>query len=84
MAPRKKSMSFEDGLKRLEAIAGQMDQGELPLDELLTLYEEGVRLSDELKKKLEEAEGRMLMVRQGHNGAPAVEDVVIEKEGEEA
>lgn len=82
MAAKKKALSFEDGLKRLEAIAGQMEQGELPLDELLSLYEEGLKLSGELTQKLDAAEGRMMEVRQGHNGVPVVESMT-EEEGKE-
>jgi len=84
MAPRKKSMSFEDGLNRLEAIAGQMEQGELPLEELLSLYEEGTPLSEELKQKLDAAEGRMMEIRQGHNGMPVTVEIIHEEEGKEA
>ena len=83
MAARKKAVSFEDGLKRLEAIAVQMEHGELPLDELLSLYEEGVRLSEELTRKLDEAEGRMMEVRQSANGTPVFEAVTEEEEGKE-
>lgn len=83
MAPRKKNVSFEEGLKRLESIAGQMEQGELPLEELLALYEEGLRLSEELKLKLDAAEGRMMEVRQGHNGLPVTVNGVNEEEGNE-
>ena len=63
MAARKKAPSFEEGLERLEAIASQMERGELSLDELLKLYEEGMKLSAELTRKLDEANGRMLEVR---------------------
>ena len=52
MAPKKKTPSFEEGLERLEAIAGQMERGELPLDELLKLYEEGMKLSVEYEMKI--------------------------------
>ena len=74
MAARKstKAPSFEESLSRLESIADMMEQSELPLDELLRLYEEGVQLAGELTKKLDEAEGRMMEVRQGRDGAPAV------------
>ena len=72
MAARKtsKAMSFEEGLSRLEMIADQMEKGELPLDDLLKLYEEGVKLSGELTQKLEAAEGRMQEVISGADGKP--------------
>ena len=73
MAPRKpKTVSFEEGLERLEGIAAQMERGELPLDELLKLYEEGMKLSVELNQKLEAAQNRMQEVRLGRDGEPQV------------
>ena len=63
MAHKKKTPSFEEGLEHLEAIAGQMERGELPLDELLKLYEEGMKLSKELSQKLDAASSRMMEVR---------------------
>ena len=72
MAARKsaKSLGFEEGMERLELIARQMEQNELPLEELLALYEEGVKLSGELGRKLDEAQGRMQEVRAGGQGEP--------------
>jgi len=83
MAAKKtsKAMSFEEGLGRLEAIAEQMEKGELPLDDLLKLYEEGVKLSAELTHKLDSAEGRMQEIAAGADGRPqAVPTDVMKQE----
>ena len=74
MAARKaaKAMTFEEGLERLEGIAVQMEKSELPLDELLKLYEEGMKLSAELTHKLDEIDGRMQEVQAGKGGLPVV------------
>jgi len=72
MATKKKTLTFEEGLERLESIAGRMERGELPLDELLKLYEEGVKLSGELNQKLDAASSRMMEVRLGRDGEPKV------------
>lgn len=75
MAPKKtKTPTFEEGLERLENIAGQMERGELPLDELLKLYEEGMKLSGELNQKLDNAANRMMEVRLGRDGEPKAEE----------
>jgi len=75
MATRKTKMpTFEEGLERLENIASQMERGELPLDELMKLYEEGMKLSGELNQKLEAAGNRMMEVRLGRDGEPKVEE----------
>lgn len=72
MAGKKKTVSFEDGLNRLEALAAQLEAGELPLEELLKRYEEGVKLAADLEKMLEAAKGRMQEITAGQDGAPKV------------
>lgn len=52
----KDNMTFEEALARLEDISDMLQSGEVALDEVLKLYEEGVKLSQECAKKLEEAE----------------------------
>lgn len=66
----RKALSFEDGLTRLEAIADEMEKNELPLDKLLKLYEEGMKLSAELEQKLTDAQGRMQEVKAATDGTP--------------
>lgn len=50
---------FEECLQRLEVIVKEMEKGELPLEESLRLFEEGVTLSASCRKELEEAEGKV-------------------------
>jgi exodeoxyribonuclease VII small subunit len=50
---------FEECLQRLEAIVKEMERGDLPLEQSLKLFEEGVTLSGSCRKELEEAEGRI-------------------------
>ena len=64
----KKTVSFEDGLTRLEALTAQLEAGELPLEELLKRYEEGVKLATDLEKMLEAAKGRMQEITAGQGG----------------
>lgn len=70
MAAKKKTLGFEEGLARLDALAAQMEAGELPLEELLACYEEGMKLASALDKKLDEVKGRMQEVRMNKDGAP--------------
>lgn len=51
--------TFEAALKQLEEIVQRLEKGELPLEESLRLYEEGIRLSRLCQGRLEEAEGRI-------------------------
>jgi exodeoxyribonuclease VII small subunit len=50
---------FEECLQRLEAIVKEMEKGDLPLEESLKLFEEGVALSGCCRKELEAAEGKI-------------------------
>lgn len=50
---------FEDCLQRLEAIVAQLEKGEVPLEQALKLFEEGIQLSNSCRKELEEAEGKV-------------------------
>lgn len=50
---------FEECLQRLEVIVKEMEKGDLPLEQSLKLFEEGVALSGSCRKELEEAEGRV-------------------------
>ncbi len=53
------SPSFEQGLKELEGIVKELEQGELPLEKSLELFEKGVKLSETCRKQLQEAETKV-------------------------
>lgn len=48
-------MTFEDTLDRLNKIVSELESGNLTLEESLEKFKEGITLSGECKKKLEEA-----------------------------
>ncbi len=50
---------FEEGLQKLESIVDELEKGNLPLEHTLKLFEQGVELSNNCRKELEEAEGRV-------------------------
>lgn len=57
---------FEDCLQQLEKIVEQLERGDLPLEESLKLFEEGIRLSGSCRQELEGAEGRVeILMKQG-------------------
>ena len=55
----KKEPKFEEALKRLEQIVEELESGELPLEESMKQYEEGVHLSKLCAKRLEEAKKKI-------------------------
>jgi exodeoxyribonuclease VII small subunit len=66
--------SFEQQLKALEAIVERMEEGDLPLEESVKLFEEGLKLSDDCKKELEAAEGKIqILMDRGRSGMKAVD-----------
>jgi exodeoxyribonuclease VII small subunit len=61
-------VKFEQAMARLEAIVGELEKGDLPLDESLRIFEEGIRLSKSCLKVLEEAERKVEVLVQEKNG----------------
>ena len=55
----KKKEKFEQALQKLEAIVAKMEEGDLPLEEALKAFEEGVRLAKFCTSKLDEAERKV-------------------------
>jgi len=62
--------TFELALQQLEQIVQKLEKGELPLEDSLSLYEEGIRLSRLCHGKLEEAEGRIEVLMKDARGEP--------------
>jgi exodeoxyribonuclease VII small subunit len=61
--------SFESALERLEAIVERLEGGELPLEEALSAFEEGVTLSRRCSAELEAAERRIEQLVGGTDGS---------------
>lgn len=65
-----RSVAFEKAIIRLEEIVKQMEQGNLPLDAALQLFEEGTGLVRECAKQLDEAELKVVRLMKGADGQP--------------
>ncbi len=65
--------NFEDSLKKLEAIVGKLERGDLPLEESVHLFEEGIQLSNACKLDLESAEGKVQMLLKQKDGSMKAE-----------
>ena len=57
-----KELKFEDGLKKLEELVNQLDDGSLSLEESISYYEIGVKLKSHCEKLLKIAELKILKV----------------------
>ncbi len=59
----KKRQTFEESIKRLEEIVEKLEQEEVPLEEAVALYKEGLGLSGTCKEKLAAVEGEIFLLR---------------------
>jgi exodeoxyribonuclease VII small subunit len=71
--------SFESAMMRLEKIVEQMESDQLPLEELLTRYEEGVTLVKACEQKLAAVEKRIDIITRNAAGEPQIEEFEPEK-----
>ena len=62
------SIKFEDAMARLETIVTELEKGDLPLDESLKIFEEGIRLSKSCLKILDETERKVEILVQDKEG----------------
>ena len=76
--------SFEAQLATLERIVRELERGDLPLEQSLDLFEQGVRLSRECQERLNEAERRIEVLLRGPDGAGLVAPFGAEELDEEA
>ena len=58
----KKELTFEKAMDRLEEIVSLLESGDSPLDESLSLFEEGVKLVKLCNSQLEKAESSVKML----------------------
>lgn len=55
-------LTFEQAMKRLEEIVSRLEAGDAPLDQSMTLFEEGTKLSAYLSKLLDTAEQKVTKI----------------------
>ena len=65
-----KKMTFEQQITRLEEIVSVLEQGDVPLADSLSLFEEGTKLIAACTKQLDQAEQQVVKLMKGPDGAP--------------
>ena len=78
-----KKQTFETSLKELEKIVRRLEEGDLPLEDSLKLFEDGVKLSRECQERLNQAERRIEILLKDENGDPKLEIIKSEDLREE-
>jgi len=75
---------FEASIARLAEIVEQLEEGELPLEESLTLFEEGIGLARASQRTLDEAEKRVeQLLGFDSEGEPITEELDVEDDVEQ-
>jgi exodeoxyribonuclease VII small subunit len=75
-------LKFEDCLARLEQIVGALETGNLPLEESLKVFEEGIALARHCSRYLDDAERRIETLVKDESGAVTTAPFVFEAEDE--
>lgn len=72
-------INFEEAMKKLEQITDELEKGDLSLDESVKKFEEGIKLSKECNKILEDSEKRINILI--NNDGNITEENFFPKEG---
>ncbi|WP_170376381.1 exodeoxyribonuclease VII small subunit [Ruegeria atlantica] len=63
-------MTFEQAMKELEAVVGQLERGDVALDQSIALYERGAALKKRCEEELKRAEEKVAAITLDANGQP--------------
>src|SRR3982750_4194284 len=72
--PAGTDLNFETAMDRLEKIVEQMESGQLPLEDLIVRYEEGMNLVKVCQERLASAEQKIEIIARNNAGKPEVKD----------
>ena len=65
-----KKLSFEESVARLDDIVKHLENGDMPLSEALSMFEEGTKLISACSKMLDEAEQKVVKLKKGPDREP--------------
>ena len=68
------SLSIEQAMERLENLVREMETGQMPLDRLISSYEEGVQLAGLCQEKLDAAAKKIQVIAKNASGQTKLED----------
>jgi exodeoxyribonuclease VII small subunit len=78
-----KEIKFEEAMKKLEEIVQKLEDGNLPLEKSLELFEEGMKLSVFCSKRLEEAQTKIEVLTKTAEGKIELKPMKKEEETDE-
>ncbi|GAA0351026.1 exodeoxyribonuclease VII small subunit [Bacillus horti] len=62
------TLSFEEAMDKLETIVDQLEAGEVPLEQAIELFQEGMKLSQACHQKLEQVEKKVQILVEENDG----------------
>lgn len=75
MAKKDKPIQFEEAFKRLEEIVSKLESGDLSLEESMTLFKEGITLTETCRSRLEAAEQKIQLLLKDSEGDLSLENM---------
>jgi exodeoxyribonuclease VII small subunit len=79
MKAKDRQPDFEKSLQELEGLVDKLEQGELPLEESLRVFERGVRLTQECQQSLKSAQAKVSILTQ-RDGKAELEDFASDED----
>lgn len=76
------TVKFEEALARLETIVVELERGELPLDDSMRIFEEGIKLSKVCLKMLDDAERKVELLVKDKDGRKRTRPLDVEEPDE--
>lgn len=62
MTEEKQSLTFEESMKSLEELVENLEKGDVPLEEAISMFQEGMKLSKNCQDRLQKVEKQMTEV----------------------
>ncbi|MBU9712199.1 exodeoxyribonuclease VII small subunit [Evansella tamaricis] len=62
MSEKMTELTFEKAMEKLEAVVGKLEEGDVPLEEAITMFQEGMKLSKYCHDRLQHVEKQMTQV----------------------
>jgi exodeoxyribonuclease VII small subunit len=74
-----KPLNLEKSLQDLEALIDELESGELPLEQAMQKFEEGIRLTRNCQAALKDAEQRVEILLKSAGGEEALEEFEVDE-----
>jgi exodeoxyribonuclease VII small subunit len=84
VTPKDKPLTFEQSLAKLEGIVTRVEEGQVPLEESIDCYAEGITLLKQCRQILDQAEEKIQLLSQSQAGGLTVEGELADEDDGDA